>query len=94
MTSNNTYKKRYPDLRHSIILFCCGFVTSILSNSRGLNKFILFSDRGVSWPDIQHSQMNTSGDVDISPPDVVGGAGHSMPSEGSTSSPDVQVIQQ
>lgn len=56
-------------------------------------KLILISDKGVSWPDIQHSKMNTSGDVDISPPDVVGGAGHSMPSEGSTSSPDVQVIE-
>jgi len=36
--------------------------------------------------------MNTSGDVDISPPDVVGGIGHSVPPEGSTSPPYVQVI--
>lgn len=46
----------------------------------------------MSWPDIQHSQMNTSGDVDISPPDVVGGVGHSVPPEGSTSPPYVQVL--
>lgn len=51
-----------------------------------------FLDKGVSWPDIQHSQMNTSGDVDISPPDVVGGTGHSVPPEGPTSPPDVQVL--
>lgn len=37
--------------------------------------------------------MNTSGDVDISPPDVNGGTGHSIPPEGSTSSPYVQVGQ-
>lgn len=53
-----------------------------------------FLDKGVSWPDIQHSQMNTSGDVDISPPDVVGGTGHSVPPEGPTSPPDVQVLKQ
>lgn len=46
----------------------------------------------MSWPDIQHSQMNTSGDVDILPPDVVGGVGHSVPPEGSTSPPYVQVL--
>lgn len=45
----------------------------------------------MSWPDIQHSQMNTSDDVDISPPEVAGGAGHSMSPEGSTSAPYVQV---
>lgn len=51
-----------------------------------------FLDKGVSWPDIQRTQMNTSGDVDISPPDVIGGVGHSVPPEGSTSPPYVQVI--
>jgi len=60
------------------------------------NNFILFNtfflDKGVSWPDIQHSQMNTSGDIDVSPPNVVGGIGHSVPPEGSTSAPYVQVI--
>jgi len=55
------------------------------------NTFFFFY-KGVSWPDIQHSQMNTSGDVDISPPDVVGGVGHSVPPEGSTSPPYVQVL--
>lgn len=38
--------------------------------------------------------MNTSGDVDISPPDVIGGVGHSVPPEGPTSPPYVQVINQ
>jgi len=38
--------------------------------------------------------MNTSGDVDISPPDVVGGVGHSVPPEAPTSPPYVQVINQ
>lgn len=36
--------------------------------------------------------MNTTGDVDISPPVVVGGAGHSIPPEEPTSAPYVQVI--
>lgn len=45
----------------------------------------------MSWPDIQHSQMNTSDDLDISPPEVASGAGHSIPPEGSTSAPYVQV---
>lgn len=45
----------------------------------------------MSWPNIQHPQMNTSDDIDISPPEVAGGAGHSIPPEGSTSAPYVQV---
>lgn len=36
--------------------------------------------------------MNTSGDLDVSPPDVIGGAGHSIPPEGPTSPPYVQVL--
>jgi len=36
--------------------------------------------------------MNTSGDVDISPPIVVGGAGHAVPSEEPTSAPYAQVM--
>ncbi|XP_025419191.1 uncharacterized protein LOC112689610 isoform X2 [Sipha flava] len=68
-------------------------VTAFKAGRRFRSRPVIFKtlDKGVSWPDTQHSQMNTSGDIDISPPDVVGGAGHSMPSEGSTSSPDVQV---
>jgi len=54
-------------------------------------EYVFCLDKGVSWPDIQHSQMNTSGDVDISPPVVVGGVGHSVPSEEPTSAPYSQV---
>ncbi|XP_016656820.1 uncharacterized protein LOC100569598 isoform X2 [Acyrthosiphon pisum] len=68
-------------------------VTAFKAGRRFRSRPVIFKtlDKGVSWPDIQHSQMNTSGDVDISPPDVVGGVGHSVPPEGSTSPPYVQV---
>lgn len=68
-------------------------VTAFKAGRRFRSRPVIFKtlDKGVSWPDIHHSQMNTSGDVDISPPDVVGGVGHSVPPEGPTSPPYVQV---
>ncbi|VVC28257.1 Fibronectin type III,Fibronectin type III domain-containing protein 5, C-terminal domain,Immunoglobulin- [Cinara cedri] len=68
-------------------------VTAFKAGRRFRSRPVIFKtlDKGVSWPDIQRSQMNSSGDVDISPPDVVGGTGHSILPEGSTSPPYVQV---
>ncbi|XP_050434619.1 uncharacterized protein LOC126841896 [Adelges cooleyi] len=68
-------------------------VTAFKAGRRFRSRPVVFKtlNKGVSWPDIRHSTMNTSGDVGISPPDVVGGSAHTIPPEDSTSSPYVQV---